>query len=71
MDIVDILTQGGPIAVAAILYWLLWSERKERIEAQSKLLAVSNAMIEHAAKTEAAINKFTDLLERVLDKIDD
>lgn len=69
-EIYGILTQGGPLGIAAIM-WAMWMmERKERVRTQDKLLEVSNAMIENAAKTESAISDFSKLLERLLDKMD-
>ncbi len=77
MSVLEYLLQGGPIGISVLLFWLLYQERKERKEAQNKLLEVSNALIEHATKTEVAIVGFTDLLkstkdavEKLMDKID-
>lgn len=73
----EYVLQGGPVGIAALLFWLLYQERKERKEAQSKLLEVSNALIEHATKTEGAIAGLTAALttvkatlEKLMDKID-
>ena len=65
MELLEYILQGGPVGIAALLFWLLQQERKERKEAQSKLMEVSNALIEHATKTEGAIVGFTDLLKSV------
>ncbi len=64
-SILELVLKGGPTVLAAVMFWLLMQERKERKESQQKLLEVSNSLIEHATKTEAAINGFTTLLGNV------
>ncbi len=63
--VLDLILTGGPAALSAVLFFLFMQERKERRESNDRLLKVSNALIEHSTKTEAAITGFTALLENV------
>lgn len=62
MEILDAVLRGGPTALAAVMFWLLQQERKERKESQDKLLEVSMALIEQSEQTKTAINGLTSFL---------
>ncbi len=46
MDLVNIVTQGGPAVLATVLAFLYWSERSERKELQDKLFELQSQYLE-------------------------
>ena len=76
MAIMDAFKAGGPYVLAAILFYFLREERKEKLDLrnqheqlQLKILENTVAQVQASAKMEAALTGLKDVLTQVLSRI--
>ena len=65
-----LLTQGGPVGMAAIAFYMWFLERQERRATSKQLLELAQASIASSAKTSNSLETFGKTLDRVVDRLD-